>query len=54
MKAREPAPCIVAVTGFGREEDRKRSDAAGIDLHWVKPVNPECIVTLLRQLGAGG
>jgi two-component system CheB/CheR fusion protein len=32
---------LVAVTGYGREEDVKRCKDAGIDLHFVKPVDPE-------------
>jgi len=28
----------VALTGYGREEDRRRSLAAGFDAHLVKPV----------------
>jgi DNA-binding response OmpR family regulator len=31
---------IIAITGFGREEDRRRSREAGIDEHLVKPVDP--------------
>jgi CheY-like chemotaxis protein len=54
MKALAQAPFIVAVTGFARDEDRQRSAAAGIDLHWAKPVDPELILTLLRQLRGGG
>ncbi|MBA3818898.1 MAG: response regulator [Deltaproteobacteria bacterium] len=30
---------IVAVTGYGQAEDRRRSTAAGIDVHLVKPVD---------------
>jgi DNA-binding response OmpR family regulator len=29
---------VIAVTGFGRELDRRRSRRAGIDRHLVKPV----------------
>jgi CheY-like chemotaxis protein len=32
---------IVAVTTCGRAEDRWRASAAGIDLHLVKPAEPE-------------
>jgi CheY-like chemotaxis protein len=32
---------IVAVTGWGQEEDRRRSREAGFDLHLVKPVEIE-------------
>jgi PAS domain S-box-containing protein len=31
---------IIAVTGYGQEEDRKRSHDAGFDAHLVKPVDP--------------
>jgi two-component system CheB/CheR fusion protein len=40
---------IVALTGWGQESDRRRSDDAGIDYHLVKPANPETIVDLLIQ-----
>jgi len=29
---------VIAVTGFSRELDRRRSRSAGIDRHLVKPV----------------
>ena len=40
---------IIAVTGFGSEEDRKRSLEAGIDYHLVKPADPAFIESLLRR-----
>jgi CheY-like chemotaxis protein len=30
---------LVAVTGYGQESDRQRSQEAGFDHHLVKPVN---------------
>jgi PAS domain S-box-containing protein len=39
---------IIAVTGWGQDEDRDRTREAGVDVHMVKPVGPE---TLLRLLG---
>lgn len=30
---------LIAVTGYGQEEDRRRSIAAGFDLHLVKPIS---------------
>jgi len=35
------------LTGWGREEDRVRTQAAGIDLHWVKPVDPHALRRIL-------
>jgi two-component system CheB/CheR fusion protein len=31
---------LVAVTGYAQEEDMRRCWDAGIDLHFVKPVDP--------------
>ena len=31
-------PAIIALTGWGQEEDRQRSKEAGIDHHLVKPI----------------
>jgi PAS domain S-box-containing protein len=41
---------LIALTGWGQEEDRRRSQAAGFDYHLVKPVNPEALQTLLSAL----
>lgn len=40
---------LVAVTGWGKEEDRKRSREAGFDLHLVKPVEPDQILDEVRK-----
>jgi CheY-like chemotaxis protein len=34
---------VVAITGFGRQEDIRRSAEAGFDEHLVKPVTPELL-----------
>ncbi len=34
-----PQPVLVALTGYGQEEDRRRTQEAGFDHHLVKPVN---------------
>lgn len=41
---------IVALTGWGQEEDRQRARDAGFDHHMVKPVNPEELNRLLGTL----
>ena len=43
---------LVAVTGWGQEHVRQRSRDAGFDHHLVKPVSPETIHGLLRELRA--
>ena len=42
-------PLLIAVTGYGMDEDRLRSQEVGIDLHLVKPVDPEELENLLRR-----
>ena len=42
----QPAPVLVAVTGWGQEADRRRADDAGFHCHYVKPVSE----IVLRQL----
>jgi two-component system CheB/CheR fusion protein len=38
---------LIAVTGFGRLEDRQRSQEAGFDRHVTKPLNPNSLPLLL-------
>jgi CheY-like chemotaxis protein len=37
---------LIAVTGWGQEDDRRKSTAAGFDGHLVKPVDPETLEEL--------
>jgi DNA-binding response OmpR family regulator len=38
---------IAALTGWGQEEDQRRSRAAGFDAHLVKPVERSALLALL-------
>jgi signal transduction histidine kinase/integral membrane sensor domain MASE1/ActR/RegA family two-component response regulator len=40
---------LVALTGWGQEEDRRRTKQAGFDYHLVKPVDPDALHTLLAH-----
>lgn len=51
LKILPKPPVLVAVTGYGSEEHVRRSHAAGIHLHLVKPVNPATLAGLLRRIG---
>jgi CheY-like chemotaxis protein len=42
-----PGVLLVAVTGYGREDDRRRAAAAGFDMHLVKPIDYEGVMRLL-------
>jgi CheY-like chemotaxis protein len=41
----------VAVTGWGQDEDRRRTAEAGFDAHLFKPIGPEEVLALLRNQG---
>jgi len=41
---------LVATTGFGQEEDRRRSAEAGFDHHLVKPIDPKVLRSLLASV----
>lgn len=41
---------LVAVTGWGQEEDRTRARAAGFDHHMTKPIDPAAIQSLLHEI----
>jgi PAS domain S-box-containing protein len=44
--------CLVALTGYGHEEHRRRSREVGFDHHWVKPIDFAAIDGLLRSLSS--
>lgn len=50
LRAELPGARLIAVTGYGRDEDVKRAIAAGFDQHLVKPVSVE----QLQQVFAAG
>lgn len=45
---------LVALTGWGQEDDRRRSQEAGFDAHLVKPVEHEALAELLAAVRATG
>ncbi|MHC5540172.1 response regulator, partial [Singulisphaera rosea] len=42
---------IIAVSGYGQDEDRKKSKQAGIDHHFVKPVDHDALLKILVEHG---
>jgi PAS domain S-box-containing protein len=45
-------PLLIALSGYGREEDKQQSKAAGFDHHLVKPVDFRAILSHLMEVGA--
>ncbi len=54
QRLREQPACrqtpLIALTGYGQEEARRRTKEAGFDYHLVKPVEPEALGALLGSL----
>jgi CheY-like chemotaxis protein len=44
---------LIALTGWGTDAERRRSEAAGFDEHWVKPVEPEKLKALVAGRTGG-
>jgi CheY-like chemotaxis protein len=42
-------PLLVATTGYGQAEDRRKIAAAGFDHHLVKPLDPVALQSLVRH-----
>jgi CheY-like chemotaxis protein len=47
--ARTQRTRLIALTGYGTEEDRKRAADAGFDAHMTKPIDPEQLARLLAE-----
>ncbi|MHB8736701.1 MAG: PAS domain-containing hybrid sensor histidine kinase/response regulator, partial [Terriglobales bacterium] len=43
---------LIAVTGYGQEDDRRKSLEAGFNQHLVKPVDPTALQTLLASIAS--
>ena len=41
---------LIAVTGWGQEEDRQRSSEVGLNVHMVKPVEPAALERLFVEV----
>jgi CheY-like chemotaxis protein len=40
---------LVALTGYGQQEDRRQAAEAGYDAHFVKPIDPQHLVGFLKK-----
>ena len=39
---------LIAITGYGQAEDRRRAEAAGFDVHLAKPLDPERLLAVIN------
>lgn len=49
QQSRGKTMVLVALTGWGQEEDRAKSRSAGFDGHMVKPLDPDALMKLLAE-----
>jgi len=49
-RLRDAPPILIALTGYGQEQDKRRSEEAGFALHLVKPVDAQTLVRLVDAL----
>jgi CheY-like chemotaxis protein len=47
--ARTQGLYLVALTGYGRDEDRRRSAEAGFDEHVTKPIAADSLARILNE-----
>jgi CheY-like chemotaxis protein len=45
-------PTLIALTGWGAEDDRRRAEEAGFDHHLVKPVEASMLTDVLASISA--
>ena len=43
---------VIALTGWGLHEDKRKTQAAGVDAHLVKPVAPAALEQMVAELSA--
>ena len=54
VRAGSSAPILIALTGYGQEQDLRRSAEAGFAAHLVKPVDAQRLIRLVDSLNGTG
>jgi signal transduction histidine kinase/CheY-like chemotaxis protein len=49
LRAAGSQACVVAMSGYGQPEDRRKATLAGFDMHLVKPIDPDTLRRLLAR-----
>ena len=49
LRARGSRAVVAALTGWGQDDDRRRTASAGFAQHLVKPVSPETVLALVAR-----
>jgi CheY-like chemotaxis protein len=54
IRLASPETYLVALSGWGSDDDRRRTAEAGFDEHLVKPVSPDELRKLLGRIADSG
>jgi PAS domain S-box-containing protein len=46
----DATPILIALTGYGQDKDKRKSDEAGFSVHLVKPIDAQPLIKLLDAL----
>jgi len=52
LQHRHKPPVLIALSGYGREEDKQQTKKVGFHHHLVKPVDYGAVLAYLSTLGA--
>ena len=50
LRSELPDTHLIALTGYGQEEDQRRAREAGFDRHLTKPIDPAALIRLLGEM----
>src|SRR5215510_7594204 len=50
LRERHKDLCLVAMSGYGQSEDRRKAAEAGFDMHLLKPVDPDRLSAIIAAL----
>jgi len=50
LRERHKDLCLVALSGYGQPEDRRKALEAGFDMHLLKPVDPDRLSAIIAEL----
>jgi CheY-like chemotaxis protein len=50
LRERHKDLCLVAMSGYGQSEDRRKAVEAGFDIHLLKPVDPDRLSAIIAAL----
>ena len=50
-KGDQPRMLLIAISGYGRDQDRQAAHDAGFDFHLTKPADPDVVMRMMQDNG---